>query len=150
MASEYQVLENGNVVNTIVASEEFMQARYPDGNYRLAPIGNGTQSPTTETQPDAARRIITIRALKQRFTQAERVAVRLASADDVSKSLEERQQAAALADWQDILNSVQFVDLDFSETIAAVELMESAGLLAEGRAAEILGAAVTDEERPES
>jgi hypothetical protein len=42
----------------------------------------------------------------------------------------EREQAATLADWQDILNSVQFVDLDFSETIAAVQLMEQAGLLA--------------------
>ena len=30
----YEILENGVVVNTIVADEDFMLANYPDGNYR--------------------------------------------------------------------------------------------------------------------
>ena len=34
----YEILDpQGNVENTIVADAEFMQANYPDGNYRLAP-----------------------------------------------------------------------------------------------------------------
>ena len=30
----YEIIENGKVVNTIVADEQFMQEHYPDGNYR--------------------------------------------------------------------------------------------------------------------
>lgn len=30
----YEILENGVVVNTIVADEDFMLVNYPDGNYR--------------------------------------------------------------------------------------------------------------------
>lgn len=77
-------------------------------------------------------------------------ALRLAGTDDPTRPMAEREQAAMLADWQDILNSVQFVDLDFSETVAALQLMEQAGLLAEGRGTEILGAEILPEERPES
>jgi hypothetical protein len=34
----YKILnESGEVVNRIVADEEFMQAQYPQGNYELEP-----------------------------------------------------------------------------------------------------------------
>jgi hypothetical protein len=145
MTSIYQVLEGDVVIQEITASEEFMREAYPDGNYRLAPVA----SPIPET-PVTAKRIITIRSFKQRFTQAERVAVRIASLDDPSKPMEERQVAAAMADWQDILNSVLFVDLDFSETVAALQQMETLGLLADGRASEILGAEIQPEELPDT
>lgn len=148
MATEYQILDGDQVIDQILASEEFMRLQYPDGNYR--PLVT-TEPAVTEPEPEPApaRRVITIRAFKQRFTQAERVAVRLAGTDDPTRPMAEREQAATLADWQDILNSVQFVDLDFSETIAAVQLMEQAGLLAQGRGTEILGAEILPEERPE-
>ena len=34
----YEIIDaHGNIENTIVADAEFMQANYPDGNYRLVP-----------------------------------------------------------------------------------------------------------------
>lgn len=33
----YEILENGQVVNTIVADEDFMLQNYPEGNYQLVP-----------------------------------------------------------------------------------------------------------------
>lgn len=150
MATEYQILDGDQVIDQILASEEFMRLQYPDGNYRPVVTTKPAAVEPTEPEPTPARRVITIRAFKQRFTQAERVAVRLAGTDDPTRSMAEREQAATLADWQDILNSVQFVDLDFSETVAAVQLMERVGLLAEGRGTEILEAEILPEERPES
>ena len=41
-----------------------------------------------------------------------------------------------------------FIDLFRAETRAGVQMLEAAGLLAEGRALEILDAPVTAEERP--
>jgi len=45
-------------------------------------------------------------------------------------------------------NKARFTDLDDATTRAGVEQMETLGLIAEGRAAEILDAPVLDGERP--
>lgn len=53
----YQILDaQGNVTNTIVADPEFMQANYPDGNYREVP----------DPAPESTW-VITRNALQNRF-----------------------------------------------------------------------------------
>lgn len=80
--------------------------------------------------------IVTKLAFKQRLTQAERIAIRAAAAAN-----------PVVYDFLDILDSATFVDLHRQDTIDGINAMESAGLLAEGRATEILNAAIQDHER---
>lgn len=93
-------------------------------------------------------RHITQYAFRQRFTQAERVAVEIASLDDAAATTEARQQAAALRVAMGDLAQARFVDLDLPELTASLAALEAAGLLAAGRAQEIAGAPVQDAERP--
>ena len=81
--------------------------------------------------PEPPKTIITKFAFKQRLTQTERIAIREAAAVN-----------PIVYDFEDLLNSAQFVDLTFPDTIAGVQQLEAAGLLTEGRANEILTAPV--------
>lgn len=63
----------------------------------------------------------------ERFTQAERSAIRRAS-----------RQNDALEDWLDLLRAAQTVDITDPRTIAGVQAMVSAGLLTQSRADEVL------------
>ena len=86
-------------------------------------------------------------AFRTRFTQAEKVGLELASLDNPSADMSARALAAglrvALADQRD----ATFIDLNLAATRAGVEQLETFGLLAAGRAAEILDAPVQDDER---
>jgi hypothetical protein len=61
------------------------------------------------------------------FTTPERVAIRTAA-----------KASAAIEDWLDLLNHVPAVHLDDPETIAGVRALEAGGLIAQGRAGQIL------------
>jgi len=61
------------------------------------------------------------------FTSAERIAILTAG-----------QASMAIADWLNMLNHVPAVHLDDANTIAGVEALQTAGLIAGGRAAQIL------------
>lgn len=67
----------------------------------------------------------------RRFTQAERIAIRGAAS-----------QSAILDDYLKLLDATiqqgGIVNLDDEDTVAAVNLLEQAGLIADGRAVEIL------------
>jgi len=67
----------------------------------------------------------------RRFTQSERIAIRAAAS-----------QSAVLDDYLKLLDATiqqgGIVNLDDEDTVAAVNLLEQAGLIADGRAAEIL------------
>lgn len=90
---------------------------------------------------------ITRLAFRNRFTQAEKVMVELAGLDDPTASMAQRQQAAAIrVHLADVATSA-FVDLARAETRSGVQSLEAGGLIGAGRAAEILGAPVTPEER---
>ena len=86
----------------------------------------------------APMRHITPRALRQRFTAAERVALEIAQLDDPSAPMAVRQQAAALRAYMGDLAAAQYIDLDDPATVAGVQALETAGLIATGRAAAIL------------
>lgn len=96
----------------------------------------------------AAGRRITRLAFRNRLTLAEKAAIELAALDDPAAPMPQRQQAAALRANQADLAAATFIDLARPDTRAGVQMLEAAGLLANGRALEILDAPIQPEERP--
>jgi AAA+ superfamily predicted ATPase len=96
----------------------------------------------------AQDRKITRLAFRSRFTRAEKTAIEIAALDNPAAPMAQRQQAAMLrADLADQAQAT-FIDLDRADTRAGVQALEAAGLLAAGRAAEILDGPVQPQERP--
>lgn len=95
--------------------------RYEDGALALAP----------DTR-------ITRLAFRSRLTQAEKVMLEIASLDNPAGTLAQRQQAAALRVYLADVASASFVDLGRPDTRAGVQQLEAWGLLAAGRALQIL------------
>lgn len=91
---------------------------------------------------------ITRLAFRNRFTHAEKAAIELAALDDPAAPMPQRQQAAALRANQADLAAATFIDLARPDTRAGVQMLEAAGLLAVGRALEILDTPIQPEERP--
>lgn len=67
----------------------------------------------------------------ERFTQAERIAIRAAAAGASTEALQ-------LADWLDLLRASTEVVADDPRTVAGMAALVAAGLLSEARRAEIL------------
>ena len=101
---------------------------------------------TLSIRPDTR---ITKLAFRNRFTGPEKIAIEFAGLDDPSATMAKRLQSAALRANQSDLNAATFIDLQRPDTRAGVQMLEAAGLLAEGRALEILDAAIASEERPQ-
>ena len=79
---------------------------------------------------------ITKLGFKQRFTQEERIAIRTASSAN-----------PVVFDFQDLVDSATFIDLSRQDTADAVNALEQFGLIAAGRASQILSPPVTELER---
>ena len=95
---------------------------------------------------DSPRRITKL-AFRNRFTKAEKAGIEFAALDDPTAPIAQRQQAAALrADLKD-QEQATFIDLDDEDTRTGVLTLEAAGLIAAGRALEILDAPVQDKDR---
>lgn len=145
METIFAIIENGVVANVIVADE------WPDGvNVTdLVPrpgigwqyIGGQFIAPTAPgSDPEIPpNRRMTRLDFRRRFAQEELVMIEIACLDDPSAPMQQRAQAAALRVMQAQVNTAEFIDLDDPLTRSGVEQLEAAGLLAEGRAAEILG-----------
>jgi hypothetical protein len=101
-----------------------------------------------EPPPAPADRRITRLAFRNRFTQAELVAMEIAAIDDPTAPMSARQQAAAIRVMQRQVDNAAFIDLDRADTRAGVQQLEAGSLLAEGRAAEILDGPIDPLERP--
>ena len=94
---------------------------------------------------DSPRRITKL-AFRNRFTKAEKAGIEFATLDDPTAPIAQRQQAAALrADLKD-QEQATFINLDDEDTRTGVLTLEAAGLIAAGRAVEILDAPVQDKE----
>lgn len=89
---------------------------------------------------------ITKLAFRNRFTQAEKVAIEIAALDVPAATMQQRAQAAALRAHQADVAVATFIDLNRPDTRAGVQALEAAGLLAAGRAAVILDTPPTAEE----
>ncbi len=137
----YHIMDGEAIINTIVADEAFVEQHYP-GAWALAP--------EPEPTPAELDTRITRLAFRNRFSTSEKVALEIAALDDPAAPMAQRQQAAALRAHLKDLDSANWVDLTRPETISAVQSLEAGGLLAEGRAAEILDVTtITDIERPQ-
>lgn len=134
-----EILEDGHVVNTIVASEEVAQQMFPD-SWRLAVV---------EEIPDVlSARHVTVLAFRNRFTKAEKVRIELAAINDPAASAPQRERAATIRVGQADLAAATFVDLDRLETRADVQAFEMMGLLdASGRALVIVDSEIQEHER---
>lgn len=111
----YEILDSeGNVINTIIADLAFVEEQYPNQYREVA------ESPTPITQ-------ITKLAFLDRFTDQE-----LANIIDASKT------NSLIAVWIKKLDLAENMLLTDERTINGVFTLEQVGLLAEGRATEIL------------
>jgi hypothetical protein len=136
---KHEIIENGTVVNTIIASPEFMAENFAPDAYRVAP------EPSAPTA--VVVRHITKLGFRNRFTRAEKVVLEMAALDNPAASMAQRQQSAALrADLKD-QEGATFIDLDRADLRAGVQALEAAGLIAAGRALQILDAPVQEIER---
>ena len=91
---------------------------------------------------------ITKLSFRNRFTMTEKVSIEIASLDNPGDAMAQRQQAAILRVNLTDTAAAAFIDLTHADTRAGVQMLESAGLLAPGRAIEILDAPVQIDERP--
>lgn len=145
------LIKDGLVVNAIHAdSVERAQQFYPDHIAMEQPDGVGPgwlfnsgtsefSAPPVVEVPEDKR--ITRLAFLNRFTDAEAVAIDLAS---IGATVE----AAYMRRYQKKVDNATFIDLNDPDTRNGVIAMEDAGLLADGRANEILNAPVQAGERP--
>lgn len=90
---------------------------------------------------------ITRLAFRNRFTQAEKIAIEMAALDNPAATMADRQNAAALRASMKDQENATFIDLSRPDTRAGVQNLEAMGLIAAGRAIEILDAPVQDIER---
>lgn len=140
----YALIKNGFVENVIVADPSFaatiegyshVEALDEPGEQKVAGPGWAYNAVTGEfTAPpdmgtDPGQRTISVLAFRSRFTAAEKIAIYTAAKTDVEIQI-----------WLDDLAAAQNseVSLEDPRTIEGVQSLEAAGLLAEGRAAEIL------------
>ena len=121
----------------------------PEGTQNGAELVEGTWvNPAPPTLPEPQEppppalepRHITRLAFLSRFSDAEAIAIDLASQGAT-------QQAAAMRRYQSKINAATYVDLDRADTRAGVQALELMGLISAGRGEVILDAAVQDTER---
>lgn len=152
MARILALIDAGIVVNAIIGDT----VDFPDAvdvtDLDPRPGPGWTYDGVTFTPPEPAvelvSRKITRLAFRNRFTQAELVALEIASLDDPSATMAARQQAASLRVMNANLATASFIDLDRADTRAGVMQLEAGGLLAAGRGAAILDAPIDPEEVP--
>lgn len=123
--------------------EAFMQA---PADFDVARMGEYVYDGTSLSLPSDTR--ITRLAFRNRFAQAEKVMLELAALDDPAAPMAQRQQAAAIRVYLADVAASTFVDLARADTRAGVQALEAAGLLAPGRALQILDAPLQAHERP--
>lgn len=90
---------------------------------------------------------ITRLAFRNRFTTAEKINIELAALDDPTASAQQRQNAALIRVYLKDIDTATYIDLDRQDTKDDVQNLETVGLLASGRATEILTAKIQPSER---
>jgi len=141
------IIQNTRIVATATddydGPEAFMQA---PADFDVTRMGDYVHDGTSISLPSDTR--ITRLAFRNRFAQAEKVMLELAALDDPNAPMAQRQQSAAIRVYLADVAASAFVDLARADTRAGVQSLEAAGLLAPGRALQILDAPVQTHERP--
>ena len=134
----YEILDtDGKVINTIVATPEFVAQAYPDGNYREV------------KQPDpvpVVNRTLPAGAFRLRFTFPERTGVELASVIDPTASASDQKTQATVKTFYADLTSQRYIDLDSDGVLRGCNLLASLGILESGWKARLIDADPTPEE----
>ena len=143
---KYALIKSNIVENIIVAQSDFIETIRHEWDHIIqldedSPVGVGwtydgskfikpeaPEVPVVEPEPTF---IITRLAFLSRFTDAEAIAIDLAS---IGTTVE----AAAIRRYLNVLNAANFIDLKDPKTAAGVQALESIGILSEGRATVIL------------
>lgn len=117
---KYEILnEQGEVINTIIADATFVEQHYQD-QYR--------ELPEEPTQPVIEpKTTLTKLEYMNRFTDAELAAIYTAA-----------KTVIAVEVWLEKFKLSTDIELTDPRTVSGVQALEDAGLLAEGRADEIL------------
>lgn len=151
---QYALINAGQVVNIIEADADFIDslqgfdAAVAHDQAQIGWAWDGQQLHAPPLAPAAPSLQITRLAFRNRFTLAEKAALEFAALDDPAATMAQRQQSALLRALLADQAAAKFIDLDDASTIAGVQSLEQMGLLAAGRAAEILTDAVKSGERP--
>lgn len=144
MARTLALIANGIVDNVILGHpENYWEAidiTVMDPRPGIGWAYDGDQFTAPEIVPVPPPSRITRLAFRNRFTTTELVALDLASIDDPAAAAPQRQLAASLRVMQANLQAATFIDLQRPDTRAGVQQLEAAGLLAAGRALDILDA----------
>ena len=109
------------------------------GTHKVESVGVPS-TPAPETK-------ITRLAFLNRFTDAEAIAIDMASIDNPSGTVEERQQQAALRRFLNKVNSANYIDLSLQQTIDGINALVALGLLTSERASAILTDTIQQDER---
>ena len=150
------LIRNGVVENVIVGTLEFAQTLGYDACVETNEAGIGwtwdgvTLSPPNvpDPEPEVLPRHITRLAFLQRITMNEHVAIELASIHDPASDTATQVRAATLRKMLQLVNAATWIDLDRPDTRGMVQQIEAMGLLAPGRALEILDGEILPIERP--
>jgi hypothetical protein len=102
--------------------------------------------PVPEPAPPPPPVRITKLAFRQRFTPEEKIAIEIASLDDPAAPMQQRAMSAALRANQADVAVATYIDLMRADTRSGVQALEAAGLIATGRAVEILDAPPSESE----
>ena len=148
---QYAIIENNIIVNVAEADAPLADNWEPlqaDAGIGWTRTGTGQpfEAPAVESVAQDTR--VTRLAFRNRFTQAEKVMLELAALDDPTATMAQRQQAAAIRVYLADVSTSTFVDIANADTRAGVQALEAAGLLAPGRALQILDAPLQADERP--
>lgn len=121
-----------------------MRANFTGRAWVTLPYFEPAPPPPPVPEPQRITRL----AFRNRFTQGEKVMLEMSALDDPAAPMAQRQQAATMRAYMADVNAATFIDLDRDDTRAGVQALEAAGLLASGRALEILDAPVQPHEKP--
>lgn len=108
----------------------------------------GTHWAEVPREPEPVQRRITPLAFRRRFTAAERAAIEWAAVDRADAGQQERMQAAQLRSNLKDQELASFIDLDDPDVAAGVQLLETVGLIADGRALQITDTPPRPDELP--
>ena len=155
---EFILVQEGKVANIILADQSFIDSIASEYDH-IEPrsealssvvigwnwsVANGYVAPPItqpEMPPVPVEKKITQLAFISRFTDAEAIALDLAS---IGATVE----AASIRRYMQKVNAATFIDLDREDTISGVNQLEAVGLIGAGRANVILTAPITDQEIP--
>ena len=127
--TRYQ-LPDGNIV---IADSDFIAAHHP----------GAVVAPDLVPDPPApVFTCLTKLGFRARFTQAEKIAIELASLDDPAAAMAQRAQAADIRVYLADVASAAYIDPQNVDTRSGVQALEAAGLIGAGRALQILDAPI--------